>query len=125
VGDALEYEIDPSGEIAGGESDDHAEEAAERGRADADRERYPRAMDDARPDVAAEGIRAHPVLRAGRGERMRGIDRERAIAADHIGEDRRQHEQRHDDEADRAEDVAPREEAQASPEGVGVGAGAP
>ncbi len=68
-------------------------ERAERGRADADGERYARAMNDPAPDVAAEGVGPHPVLPVGMGQRMRGIDAQRIVAADQIGKQRGQHEQ--------------------------------
>ena len=48
-------------------------------------------------------------------ERMRGIDRQGVVAADQIGKQRGQHERHHDDEAEGAENVTPREECQATP----------
>ena len=61
IGDALEHQVDPAGQITRCETDDHADRRAQRGRADADGERNARAVDDPAPDIAAERIRAHPV----------------------------------------------------------------
>ena len=73
VHEALHDQVVPAAEIARGEPDRDADQAAERGRADADRERDARAVDDAAPHVAAHEVGAENV-RAGRiGERYARI----------------------------------------------------
>ena len=74
-------------QITGHQADHDADRRAERGRADADGERDARAVDDPAPDVAAERIGSEPVLRAsGSASAMRGIDAERIVTADDVGE---------------------------------------
>jgi len=58
------------------------------------------------------------------GERVRGIDGQGIVAADQVGERRGPHEQHHEEQADGAQHMAPREERQPAPAVRGIGAGA-
>src|SRR5215468_3997849 len=115
---ALDDEIDPAAEVTGGEPEDDAEAASQHRRADADRERNPRAVDDARIDVATKWIGAQPVGAARGRERERGICRQRIVAREDVGEYGGEHEQAHDRRARRAERISPNEIAQPRQAGV-------
>ena len=68
-----------------------ADEAAERGGADADGERDARAVDDAAEHVAAHEVGAqHSARRRARASETRGVGRERVERGDAVGEERGQ-----------------------------------
>src|SRR5262249_11309960 len=120
---ALNDEIDPAAEVTGGEPDDDAKAASQHRRADPDRERNPRAVDDPRIDVATEWIGAQPVGTIRGRERERGICRERVVAREDVREHCGEHERAHEGGARRAERIAPNEIAQPRQAGMRGGAG--
>ena len=91
---ALHEEIVPAAEIAGGKPDGDAEQAAEPGRADPDRERNARAVDDAAPHVAPHEVGAERVRAAGRRKRDARIRERRIELRDPGCKDCHQHESR-------------------------------
>ena len=121
--DALGDQVEPAEQIARQQPERDPDGRAEQHRADADRERDARAVDDAAVDVAAHEVAAEPVRRARPRQRRGGIGRQRIVDRD-VGRERGgEHEQKHDHRADRAQRVAPDEEAHRAPAGADMGAG--
>jgi len=93
VHQSLNQEIEPPLAISAQEADDHPG-----ARADADGkhphpERDPAAVDDATQDVAADVIRAEGVVPTGGSQPDLRLGREWVVWRQHVGEDRRRHEQ--------------------------------
>ena len=115
VHDALGDEIGLAADVAGQEPDHAAEDRAEQGRRQADDERHPGAVDDARVDVAAEMIGAEPVLAPRRRQALRGVGGDRIVRRELIREDGGEHDHEHDRAAGRAEWFLPAEPREHGP----------
>ena len=95
----------PPAAQAGHPAEQGADHHVDRDRPEADHERRPRAVDDARPDVAAGPVRAQQVLGARRLADRLDV-REERLARDDVGEDGQEHDHRQHDEPDDGEPMA-------------------
>ena len=78
VHEALDPVVDPAAEIGRRDAEDRAERRADERRGEADHQRGARAVDDARADVAAEGVGAAPMRHGRRLQAVGGIEADRS-----------------------------------------------
>ena len=121
-------EVERAAEIAGGETEAHAEEEPDRHGDQANAKRDLAPDEHAREDVAPEVVRSQEMRRARREQRVRDVDLDRVIGCDRSREDEdeepREHERAaHDHARIAAEEGADRGRAIRPPEPQGDGKG--
>ena len=116
VHQALRDQVEPSAEIAGAQPGANSEQAAERGRSNANRKRDPCAEDNAAPHVSAHEIGSQQVHTPGPGQRIARAGAGRIECRDPAGKNCHQHDREHDRGPGGAERIAVHKMGERPPE---------